>query len=219
MVTDFAAYVIPGQEACTGFDDARAQLHMALDAGVQRLVAVAPFDIGDEPYKMFRRRMQPGVEFLLRRDFKYAPEDIRIAAVAVARKELLELEELEALCISGTKTLLLELPLARKNPEITELPEKLRRLRGVNPVIIHAESGRVAEEFFARGIPCCFNAGAFVSIFSGKKMLALAEKGAVAAVASEIKGLRDGYADFKRAAAALAPYMDSINNSMNELLK
>lgn len=219
MITDFHAFTVPGGDGgCMTFDDTRLQLRLAADAGIERLVAVSDFDSRIQAFPDFRRQISAGRDFILGRDFKYAPQILLVGTVVTVTQDLDKIDDLEDLCIIGTNVIMLAIPEGILSDKLVQAAVRIRDNRNLTPVIIRAERHSAAERFLSNEISCAFSASAFTSLFGKKKLLKQAALGNVSAIGSDMRGLRYDYIEFKNAIAALGVDYEKICERTDRLL-
>ena len=188
-IIDFHAHVLPGADhGSDSLETSLAQIELAKKAGVDVIVATPHF----YPH-MHKLR-----SFLERRDEAFYKLSEASCARIVCGAEVLLCEKIEkfdnidSLCLAGSKTLLLELPFSPFKDSYVDSAEQLID-SGYNVVLAHAERYPVAsiESLLTVGAKIQLNASAVCGLFLKKNIKKWISTEAVVAIGSDIHMLSE----------------------------
>ena len=194
-VIDFHTHILPcADHGSDSLETSLKQLSLAKDAGVDVIIATPHF----YPH---RHKLS---DFLERRSAAYqALKEVSDAKILCGAEVLLcekieNLNDIDSLCIEGTKTLLLELPFSSfKDSYIASVEELIEK--GYNIVLAHAERypENAIEALIAVGAKIQLNASAVSGIFIKRHIRRWLTSGHVTALGSDIHMLKKKhYSDF-----------------------
>lgn len=151
-IADFHSHILPGMDDGSGsVEESLAMLRLEADQGIGHVVATPHFDPRkDNPEAFLKRRDR--AEALLRSAMEGMPElpKLTLGAEVYYFPGMGHSARLEALTVSGTRTLLVEMPAAPWEEAMYRDLEALSR-QGLLPVIAHID--RYIGPFRRYGIP------------------------------------------------------------------
>ena len=185
-VVDFHTHVLPNADH--GSDSLRTtlkQLEFAKQNGVTRILATPHFYPNSHTVESFLERRNEAYALIMENKTQDMPE-IKLGAEVLICSGLENLPELPELFITGTNTLLLELPFADYREEYGDCVYSLTR-SGVQVIMAHAERypASHAEKMIENGALLQINAP---SLLKPKRVMNWLMRGVVAAVGSDIHG-------------------------------
>jgi len=193
---DFHTHILPA------IDDGATDMEMSLNMlnqlqmqSVQTVVLTPHYYSQREPIEKFIDRRNEAVNKLFVAA-QSMPIEFRIGAEVHFSEYLFNNEDLSALCIDGTKTMLLELPFAKKvDMRVISLIERLCYEYAVTPVLAHIErypNVLKSNEFINKLVECgCvfqINLSSFTEFGKGK-LLSYAKKGLIGAIGTDSHNL------------------------------
>lgn len=137
---DIHTHILPElDDGSSGIEESKEMLCMLSEQGVDTVVATPHFYIGDTEIDEFLELRRASVEKL----FQSVSEDKRprlaFGAEVQFFPELYTMDNVEKLCISGTKYMLVEMPFAAWSGYTYKALSKLYTARGIVPIIAHVE--------------------------------------------------------------------------------
>ena len=218
MVVDFHSHILPAVDhGSDSLATSLKQIKFATHYGVERIISTSHFYPHSRSATSFIERREKAFC-----DLKNALGDSKVT-LALGAEVLLcnsieNLPYISELCITGTKTLLLELPFSDFQVSYCHSVYNLSSM-GYTVVMAHAERYDKSwiNETLAAGAKLQLNAGVF-SPFKIKKVLPWLEKGDAVAIGSDIHGAdASAYKKFKRAvekAENIAPQIRSFSDNL-----
>jgi protein-tyrosine phosphatase len=211
-IVDFHAHIIPhADHGSNSTETSLAQLSLARDAGVSRIIATPHFYPEEHSMSRFLETRNSGYLHLVHRTESDMPE-IRLGAEVLACAGIERLPGLEKLFIYGTNTLLLELPFANFQHEYCDSVYALAR-DGVDVIIAHADRYHPdnIERLIDNGARIQLNADSLCKFFKAKRLYDWMDRGLVVALGSDIhKADKAAYKRFATAISKVEPYIDYI---------
>ena len=198
MVVDFHAHILPGADhGSNGRDTTQAQLRLIAAGGTDAVVATPHFYPHKDNLASFLARRTRAIATL--KDCQI-PEDLQIFVGAEVQvcEGLEDMEELDALCVQGTRTVLLEMPFVRWSDRLIETVVAIGE-RGYTPVLAHIDRypRKSVELLLKKGIAAQLNAEPFGHFFARRRLRRYLEQDAVVALGSDLHGAEEnGYAHF-----------------------
>ena len=203
MVIDLHAHILPGADhGCRDRETAQAQLALIAANGTDAVVATPHFYPHRDNIAAFLTRRAAAVERLRRCTLPPALQVLLGAEVQVC-EGLDEMEELEALCIQGTKVILLEMPHIKWSARLLSTVLAIGE-RGLVPVLAHIDRypAREIGKLLEKGVLAQLNAEAFEGFFSRRRAMRYLKGEGVVAFGSDLHGAEpDGYGAFLRVRA------------------
>lgn len=202
----------PRQEELSDFLARRKRTWEALCAALERTESAASSDVE-------RRASSAAVGGFCREATKAAPA-LRVGAEVQLCRSLHHMDGLEALCLAGTRVLLLELPADFSIRTYEQTLDGLLYERRLTVVLAHIDRYRADTVDFLLewGFLAQLNASAFCHFRTRKQALCWAQSSRVVALGSDLHGAEMGYAEFLRARQRLGESYDSLMTRTAALL-
>ena len=185
---DMHAHVLPGADhGSDSVEVSRKQLELLAGAGIGTVVATPHFYPQRHTVSEFLRRRRDAFDKLTASD----TGDIRVicGAEVLLCEGMDEMDNLGELCIEGTNTLLLEMPM---HPWSTELLDTVERIRnaGLVPVLAHLDRYPEAwhESVLELGVGVQLNADSLCRLIGSKKYKKMIYDGIAVGIGSDIHG-------------------------------
>ncbi|MBQ7255953.1 MAG: hypothetical protein IJS31_06920 [Oscillospiraceae bacterium] len=220
MNIDFHAHILPGADhGSDGLKTSLRQLELARLAGIDCVVATPHFYPTEDTVRRFLDRRANAAD-MLRSHLSGDVPQIRIGAEVTLCAGMDHMEGIEALCIAGTKVLLIELPRCDLRPELLESLENLRSRCGLTIVLAHIDryDNKAVDALLDAGFLFQLNADAIVRRFGRGRWRALLQSGGCAGIGSDIHGTKIGYSNFTRAREIYNDQWDTIMQFSRRLL-
>ena len=137
---DIHTHILPGvDDGSSSIEESEKMLGMLSEQGVDTVVATPHFYIDDTKVEEFLELRWSCAEKLI----KAVDQDVRPQIVLGAEvqffPELYTMDNVEKLCISGTKYMLVEMPFEQWSGYTYKTLSKLYTARGIVPIIAHVE--------------------------------------------------------------------------------
>ena len=216
---DFHAHVLPGcDHGSDGLETSLKQLALAREAGIETLIATPHFYPQKEPLDDFLQRRNETYELLMK-NHTASPEIIVGAEVNLCQG-LDRMKGLEKVCISGTRLILIEMPLSYWSQSLEETLLRIQDDDELTVVLAHVDryDARRIERLLDYGFLAQINAESLVRFFGKRQLLSWIDQGSVVALGSDIHGFKTGYSDFSRAVRGLKDRADLIFKRTKTLL-
>lgn len=199
MRIDFHAHVLPlADHGCDGEETARFQMAAALEAGITVQCVTPHFYPNRHTVARHLQKLEVGQEILSRISKK--PE-LRFGAEVLLCEGLEEMEGLEKLCFTGTRTLLLELPSRPFNDQLAATVRRLIHEMEYTVVYAHIERypPEVRRAALALNPLAQINVQDTVGFFHRAAMRRLLQECQVVALGSDIHQRDNTYVHFPTA--------------------
>jgi protein-tyrosine phosphatase len=188
---------------------------MARGAGVGRIVATPHFYPHRDTLEAFLARRDRCAEELFAARDPGCSLDIRLGAEVLICQGIERLEGLDKLCISGTRAIMLELPVSTFSSSFIACIDEMIGL-GYDIILAHADryEPENVERLIEVGAKIQLNASALATVFKKKHLYSWIERGHVVALGSDIH-MRDkgAYAAFVKAIRKLGSLAEQIMKS------
>ena len=139
MFVDFHSHVLPGiDDGSKSPEESVKLLDMLAHQGVEIVVATPHYNPSRENVTQFDQRRREALEDLRRFANGDMPQ-ILLGAEVAYYSGISGIEELDKLCIEGTRLLLLEMPMAKWSKYTIDELINLSSTRGIIPIIAHIE--------------------------------------------------------------------------------
>lgn len=212
-LVDFHAHILPGADH--GSDSVKtsiAQLKLASDYGVKRIIATPHFYPHRHTLERFLKRRQNSMD-ALSQEYDSSFPVVKLGAEVLLCEGLDNFDGLEQLCIAGTKTILIELPFADFRTEYCYTVENIIDL-GYDVVLAHVDRypQNNIEQLRSVGVnKFQINATSLTTLFKKKHLFNWIDKGFVAALGSDIHGTdAKAYKCFNKAVSLLGDSANSV---------
>ncbi len=186
---DFHSHILQGVDhGSHSITTSKMQLNLAFKYGVSRIISTSHFYPHMHLCDAFLKKRNDAYKALINED-DIPPIDIRLGAEVLLCDNLQNFDNLESLCISGTKVLLLELPFSGFNCSMVESVEEIVS-RGIQVILAHADrySKDNIEQLIDVGAKIQLNASALDTFFKKKHLYSWLESGLVYGIGSDIHG-------------------------------
>ena len=219
-VVDFHSHILPRDDhGSSSVDTSLAQLDLARNAGVTRIVATPHFYHHKHTLDHFIARRADAADAL----FKAAPSGsptVKLGAEVLLCEGLENFNGLESLCLGNTKYILLELPFADFREEYCTTVRKIIK-SGIDVILAHVDryDKENIERMYDVGVrKFQLNAESLAGLFKKKHLLEWAGEGLVVALGSDIHGADSkAYRRFEKAKKALADSLNMIKEKSDEI--
>ncbi len=218
MNIDFHAHLLPAADhGSDGIATSRHQLRLASNAGIDRVVATPHFYPREEPIESFLPRRAACVE-MLRQEAEFSR--VLLGAEVHLCRNLHHIEQLDELCVAGTRVLLLELPADFSLRDYERTLDALLYERKLTVVLAHIDryDTQLIDFLLDWGFYGQLNASSFCRFFARKRSLEWAKSERVVALGSDIHGVRTGYTEFLHAKKLLGAAYDALMRRTQALL-
>ena len=224
--TDFHTHLLPDLD-CSGNPAVACELIKNMkELGIENIVLTPHF------YPQLNNSVR---DFIQRRDSKIKNlitamkenniDDISLfpAAEVLLCPGLNHLEDLELLCIEGTKTILIEMTDLPWPEALLDTLDEIRDL-GLDIVIAHADryGKKESEKLIDKGFKVQLNADSLCGFTGKKQFINWVKDGYVYALGSDKHVRKDKhtteYKDFAKASSAISEYAERIDNRMMKLI-
>jgi protein-tyrosine phosphatase len=206
-VTDLHTHILPGiDDGAQTVGESIALLQAELDDGVQTVALTPHFRTGISDQPLFLKRRGQSFD-ILREEIERHDLSVRLilGAEAAFSPELPDLD-LDPLCYEGTKTLLIELPMAHYPPFAREVFYRLL-LKGYTPLLAHIERypyfvshPELLEDLIHGGALAQINAGCLLGGGrSRKRALGMINSGLVRVMATDAHSMSGRPPQLKKA--------------------
>ncbi len=211
-ICDFHAHILPGADhGSISVEIAVKQLALAKRYGVTRIVATSHFYPHRDSVKDFLDKRQESYKALCAKVPSDFPE-VRLGAEVLLCPNMDNLPMLDRLCISGTKTILIELPFNDFGRDYMQTVDNIISA-GYDVVLAHAECYNFdnIEALIGLGARLQMNASALTCIFKNKVFESWKARKKLVAIGSDIHGIsRKAYQRFGIAKKRLGSYLSVI---------
>lgn len=197
-MTDLHTHILPGiDDGAKNAEESLALLKLQCAQGVDTVVLTPHFYRDREDPGRFLRRRQEAMCVLeerlaaLGREERAALPRLRLGAEVAWWPNLAERDDLEQLCIEGTKNMLLELPFSPWSDRMIDRIYDLMGRTGITPVIAHLERylkiqrAELINEVLALGVPIQVSGDVLLHMMSRRSALKLLREQRYALVASD----------------------------------
>lgn len=176
-MVDFHSHILPKiDDGSSSVEESVKMLEMLRDQGVTMVVATPHFDANAVSIDRFLSQRRTACDLLSERIDAALPQ-MHLGAEVLYYSGITRWENLEALCIEGTRVLLLEMPLSRWTTSVVSEVLALSNTKGITVVLAHIERylklqrPGVLEELLSNGIYMQVNASFFTERRTRRKAL------------------------------------------------
>ena len=196
-MVDFHTHILPQIDDGSGsLEESLHMLSMLRDQQVSTVLATPHFDANKQSIDRFvQRRSEAYTELQGRMDD--ALPQIRLGAEVLYYSGISRWDNLDALCIEGTRVLLLEMPLARWTTLMVREVQSLSNTRGITVVLAHIErylklqSPGVIQELLDSGIYMQVNASFFIERSTRRTALKMLRCNQIHLLGSDCHGVQN----------------------------
>lgn len=213
---DFHAHILPGADhGSSSVEESLSQLRFALDYGIDRIVATPHFYPHAHTVDSFLETRDNA--YIALSEFNDTGVDVRLGAEVLICQGLENLPDLDKLFISGTNSLLLELPVSDFEKGYFDSVSKMTK-QGIDVILAHADRYPIStvEKMLCAGARLQLNASSLLGVFKRRELYALVADRKVIALGSDIHGRdKKSYIDFAKAIKKLGSSADYIVEQSN----
>jgi len=218
-IVDFHTHILPGADhGSDSLKTSLAQLRLARDFGVKRIIATSHFYPNAHTVKGFLKQREEAYLNLLPHLGEELPE-VKLGAEVLICSGIERLPELQDLFIEGTNTLLLELPFTHFSEEFYDSVASLIS-SGAQVVLAHADRYPVdcVEKMISSGATVQLNASALSGLLVPRRYFEWIDRGVVSALGSDIHGVdKRAYKSFVKATLKLGTDANKIKEKSDEI--
>lgn len=221
-IVDFHAHILPrADHGSSSSTVSLRQLELAKECGVSRIIATPHFYAHRDSVESFLRRRNACAARLFERIGEVGCDvDIALGAEVLVCDNMSMLPRIKELCISGTDTILLELPFSDISSVHLDSVRDIGKM-GLNVVLAHADryDPQVIEGIIKFGnVKLQLNANSLATVFRRKHLYNWLEKNHVIALGSDIHGTDEkAYKRFAIAKRKAANYLEYIKGRSDEI--
>lgn len=189
---DFHSHILPRLDhGSRSSQVSMGQLRLITDAGVDTVCATSHFYPQEVLAHRFLEARDAAFERLLEVYGEQPRPRIVLGAEVLICEGLDQMEGLEALCLEGTKVLLLEMPFSAGawTPRLYNTVEEIAE-RGLVPVFAHVDRypAKLVERLFDMGFSAQVNASSLDRFFKPRHLLRWIDEGVITALGSDLHG-------------------------------
>lgn len=221
MYVDFHSHILPcADHGSESLEMSLAQLHNALKAGVDTIVATPHFYANEDTVEQFLLRREKAYNELVSAG-TYGIDIVKAAEVRLVTG-IETLDGLEKLCIEGTNYILIEFPNEPWPCGILDSVAEIVRVRRLRPICAHIDrySHLGREKILRLNVDVQINASAFLDSRRYRKYyLSLVADDSVHVLGSDTHG--DGkltYKDFSAAVKKIGEFMPYMTKNARKIL-
>ena len=219
-IIDFHSHILPGADhGSSSVETSMAQLNMAKNAGVTRLIATPHFYPHRHTLEKFLARREASYKALCAVVEAGMPEVVLGAEVLVC-PGFENFEGIEQLCISGTNYMLVELPFSNFSDEYAFTVKKIMK-KGIEVVLAHVDRypPKDIELMIDMGVKYMqINAESISGLFKNKNVMKWIKEGRVVALGSDIHGDdKKAYSKFIKAKGVFADNISQVKTFTDEI--
>ena len=218
-VVDFHTHILPcADHGSDSLSTSLAQLRLAKSASVDRIVATSHFYPHRHNIPDYLERRNNAYK-LLKSGVDDNTPTVRLGTEVLMCNGIERLDNIDKLCLFGTKTLLLELPFTDFQPDYYKSAYKLCS-DGYRVVLAHADrySPDNVKKMTDAGALIQLNADSLSRLFVPKHLFSWLDKGLVVALGSDIHMVdKNAYKRFSKAKARLNDYLGYIAEQSDKI--
>ena len=219
-VIDFHSHILPGADhGSDNVETSLAQLSLLKKAGIGTVAATPHFYPHTDSVSSFIDRRRRTTRALAEKVGVGMPRVLVGAEVLVCRG-IDRMDELNKLCVFGTRCILLEMPMTDWDDELYNAVLNIKE-DGFDVVMAHVERyGTLkAERLFDMGLPAQINASSLIGMFHRRRIMRWVEDGYIVALGSDIHGANVKTAsEYAGALKILGSYGEEIMKQSYKLL-
>jgi len=193
-MVDFHSHILPNiDDGSNSVEESIHMLEMLHEQGVTMVVATPHFDANTVSVEQFIRQRKDAYASLLSKNEDLP--DVRLGAEVLYYSGITRWENLEALCLEGTRVMLLETPLARWTTSVVREVLTLSNTMGITVVLAHIERylklqcPGVIEELLNSGIYMQANASFFTERRTRRRALKMLQYQQIHLLGSDCHGV------------------------------
>ncbi len=209
LTLDYHAHILPGcDHGSDSVQTSLRQLSMARAAGIGTVCATPHFYPHREDIETFLSRRESAYVALSEHLTEGSPA-VRLGAEVLICDGMDSLENLDSLCLQGSRELLLEMPFYTWPKAVWDTLYRLHEREDIQLVMAHADRypAEDIECLIAEGIALQLNAVCLTKPLHRKRYLQWIRHGYVRYLGSDIHMLGDHYKDFEKCRKLLNKYL------------
>lgn len=218
-LVDFHSHILPGADhGSYSVSESETQLDLAYQFGVRRIIATPHFYPNSHTVEDFLKRREQALGMLYR-SFSEERPSVILGAEVLACRGIEKMPGLEKLFISGTHTLLFELPYSGFDEECVVSVSSLVK-DGVDVVLAHADRYEINNvmKLVAAGARVQLNADSVCSFFKRRRCKPYLDGGHVVALGSDIHNRNiSAYKHFSKAISILSKHISFIKEESDKV--
>lgn len=213
MRADFHTHILPGiDDGSRNIEESTEMLRELRKQGIDTVVATPHFYCEENTVETFLERRDAAFA-LLQRTIQDEPDmpAVLCGAEVLFYPEIFALENLDKLCIQGTRYIMIELPFQSWTKRIYESIFRISTHAGLKPIIAHVDrylklqkDKNCLEELLHAGAVLQVNAEAFEGLLNRRKVLNLIKTGKVSLLGSDCHNMRSRKPNIAAAYTAVA---------------
>lgn len=220
ILTDFHSHILPGADHGSTCDEvSKEQLELLNSVKIGRVVATPHFYPNEHNIDSFLKR-RDAAEARLKKINDNSDISVLIGAEVLVCERLEAMPGLEKLCVKGTKTILLEMPMTRWSSGLLETVDEIFR-GDMIPVMAHIDRypPKDVDALFEIGVKAQLNVGSVCRVFGKSNIKRWVESGQVVALGTDLHGPdKRACANFVKACGILGDHIDQIMAETDKLL-
>lgn len=218
--TDFHAHILPGADhGSDGLEMSLKQLSLIASYGVRTVVATPHFyPMKDSVNDFVEKRSLCAAE--LKSCLAAHHPAVLLGAEVLVCEGMERMDDIEELCVSGTDTILLEMPMTKWKDAIYDTVYEISK-KGLSVVMAHVDryDPEYVEQLFDLGVKAQLNPGAFLNGKSRRLAFDWISDGHIVALGSDLHGADPrSYKMFAKAVRHLGDRTPVIESSIEEYL-
>lgn len=217
---DFHAHVLPRcDHGSDGIETSCKQMRLAAEAGITTLIATPHFYPHRDDFNEFLERRERTFQEL-KAHYSGLPE-LTVGCEVNLCPGLDHMSGLEKACVTGTRVLLLEMPVNYWSASLEETLLRLHDDSGLTIVLAHVDryDPQRIERLLELGMLAQLNAESICAFHGRRRLLRWIDQGNVVALGSDIHGVKPGYTEFTRAIKILGSRADTVFSRTERLLE
>ncbi len=217
---DFHAHILPGADhGSRNVETSMNQLASALDAGITTIIATPHFYPERHNIENFIMKREKCFNKLINNysgTIKIIP-----AAEVLLCEGLNNLPYINHLCIKGTKTMLVEMPLYKWTARLIDTLFAIKEDKNIDIVLAHIDRYLYEDvnELMSMGFVGQINADSLISFWGRRKYIKLIEEGNIVALGSDVHENGKQYKNYKKAMSILKDNGTKLQLRMNGILQ
>lgn len=223
-VIDFHAHILPNiDHGCRSLEECKKQLELIRSNKTDTVVATPHFYPHVHRIDDFKKSLKESINSIKLANFENTPQ-IFVGAEVLLCENLSEMDGLSELCINGTKTILLELPMSSLREGHFDTVEKMLA-NGFTVILAHVDRYLKIcpydlDTLRDIGVLMQVNASALSPFSLHGRLKRYVEEGSVCALGSDLHGANPGdYKKFAQAPYILKNHYIDIMNRSQKLLE
>lgn len=192
---DWHSHILPAMDdGSESTAESISLIKMQESQGVTTVIATPHFYANNESVERFLERREESKNALLK-EYENCPVALLMGAEVKYYEGISRLENLNKLCIEGTRLLLLEMPMCPWTEYTVNELEKIARTSGLTVILAHIErymriqKEEVWQRLYESGFLMQVNASFFIENTTRRKALSLLKNGLIKFIGSDTHGV------------------------------